>query len=145
MAFALLFVVGARTSVTKGGTQHATSAPIFLMRRINKFVMRRITKASLFVRYEWHLTPSGWVPVDWTPNGICTEPKTPPPVDRMKRGSPQRPHTTGGSLKHKRNGRQYGLLRSTVKPSGRSYGHGIISPRSESENPKVPYYDYSLT
>jgi hypothetical protein len=54
------------------------------MRQADRFLIRMIIKASFFVDYEWHLTPRGWVLGDWSPNGICTETKTPPPVDRIE-------------------------------------------------------------
>jgi hypothetical protein len=43
----------------------------------------RTIRAALFVQYEWHLTPRGWILGGWCTPESVTSP-TPPPDDRVE-------------------------------------------------------------
>ena len=114
------------------------------MRQAHGFLMRSIIKAALFVHFEWHLTPSGWVPGDWSANDEPIEPKMPPPVDRIETWETTVTSYDGQVTKVKTD---WALIWASPQHSEaerrglRAWHH---KPGRESQNPKVTSWDYPL-
>lgn len=114
------------------------------MRQAHGFLMRSIIKAALFVHFEWHLTPSGWVPGDWSANDEPIEPKMLPPVDRIETWETTVTSYDGQVTKVKMD---WALIWASPQHSEaerrglRAWHH---KPGRESQNPKVTSWDYPL-
>ena len=114
------------------------------MQQVLGFLMRRIINASLFVHYEWHLTPRGWVLGDWFPNDEPSEPKMLPPVDRIETWCTIETSYDGWTTKAQT---EWTLIWASPEHSEterqvlRARHH---KPGSESKNPQIASWGYSL-